>query len=82
MQLDKKLYRKVYDDLKKWSEFKSIQRLLDARKLTPEQAWSQYLALWNLVVKNNPQVNDHLHQQKILELQPYYDALQKLNNCK
>ena len=51
-------------------------------KLTPDQACSRYLALWNLVMKNGLQVNERLHTQKLLDLQPYYDALQKLNNRK
>lgn len=82
MELDKELYQKAYEYHRKWNEAESIQRLLDARKLTPDQACSRYLALWNLVMKNGLQVNERLHTQKLLDLQPYYDALQKLNNRK
>ncbi len=82
MDLDKELYQRAYENLRKWNETESIQRLLDARNLTPEQAWSRYFALWNLVMKYGSPINERHHKQKLVDLQPYYDALQKLNKCK
>jgi hypothetical protein len=80
MQLDNELYRKAYESYRLWDEDESIQRLLDARELTPEQAWQRYVALWNFVMKNGLIVSETFHRQKLIELQPYFDALQKLNN--
>jgi len=79
VDINKDLYLQAYELYRQWDEVESIKRIMEARELTPQQAWNRYITLWNLLVKIAPRVSVHLHQQKISDYSSYYFSLQKLN---
>jgi len=78
MEMDKDLYRKAHAALKRWNEFETIERLQQAKHLTPEQGWKQYISLWELLMKIAPDGSDYQHQEHIKDLEQYYSNVQKL----
>ena len=52
MEMNKELYRQAFAFNCKWDEASSIRCLQDARKLTPQLAWTQYESLWSSLVAN------------------------------
>jgi hypothetical protein len=82
MKLDKELYRKAYESYRQWNETESIERIREAGKLTPQQSWNRYVALWELLVKIAPEISEHQHQQRLVELEQYNRNIQKLEDWK
>jgi hypothetical protein len=82
MKLDKELYRKAYESYRQWNEIESIERTREAGKLTPQQSWNRYVALWELSMKIAPEISEHQRQQRLVELEQYYRNIQKLEGWK
>ena len=80
MELDKELYRKYYAALREWSEAEAFQRIMDARRLTPEQAWNRYIALWEFAMQFSPVDKETVHLEHLKELDRYYSIVQKLHD--
>ncbi len=78
MALDKKLYRKYDRALREWSTEEFVQRILDARKLTPEQAWNRYIDLWEQLMQFSSGERDAHHLEHLRVLDNYYSIAQKL----
>ncbi len=78
MELDGKLYRKVYKALGKWKELEEITQMVERRSLSPQQAWEQYKALWELSMKIAPGDNDYQHSEHMRYWGHYYFKIQKL----
>jgi hypothetical protein len=78
MELDKELYRKSYRAIKEWKERESIDRMLQARYLSPQQAWNQYIALWELLLTIAPTEIKYQHVEHLKNLDQYYTKVQKL----
>ena len=75
MPLDKELYRWAYEQYQQWNEAELIDRALNAGRLSPQKAWRQYVALWEFALKISPPPSESQRQQRIKELQTYYDNI-------
>ncbi len=80
MALDRELYQKYDRALREWSAEESIQRILDARKLTPEQAWNRYITLWEQLMHFSIGDRDARHLEHLQVLDHYYSIAQKLHD--
>ena len=49
--IDKELYRKAYEGYREWNEVELQERIRNPGRLSPEEAWAQYKALWAFAVK-------------------------------
>lgn len=78
MALDKELYRWAYEQYRQWNEAKLLERVRNAGQLTPQQAWQQYVALWEFGRKMNLKPSQWETGQKLAALEKYYTRLTKL----
>jgi len=78
MPLDKELYRKAYESLRQWNEAELIDRVRNAGRLTPQEAWRQYVALWEFCMKLSPPLTKLQHKQRLAEWDQYYANIRKL----
>lgn len=77
-RLDQDLYRQAYEQYRQWNEAELAKRVRNAGKLTPEQAWRQYLALANFAYETCPQASEWQRKQKLASLNNYYTAVRRL----
>lgn len=78
MKLDKELYRQAYEQYRQWNEAELIDRARNAGKLSPEEAWRQYLALFDFAREACPPQSDWQRKQHLDDLARYYERVQKL----
>ena len=78
MPIDKELYRKVRELYGQWNEAELIDGARNAGKLTPQEGWRQYVALWEFCMKLSPPQSELQQKQRLAELDHYYVQLQKL----
>jgi hypothetical protein len=78
MKLDKDLYRQAYEQYRQWNEAELAERVRNAGKLSPQEAWRQYVALVEFCWKMCPQQSEWQHKQKLADLDRYYAAVRKL----
>lgn len=78
MKIDATLYRQAYEQYRQWNEAELADRVRNAGKLSPQEAWQQYVALVELCWKMCPQQREWQRAQKLAALEGYYAAVQKL----
>jgi hypothetical protein len=76
-KLDKKLYQEWYQSMRQWNEAELIDRIRNARKLTPQQGWEQFVALVEFCWKLAPPQSDYQRKEKLETLRLYYERIQK-----
>jgi GH24 family phage-related lysozyme (muramidase) len=77
-KIDAALYRQAYEQYRQWNEAELAERARNAGRLTPEQAWRQYVALVEFCWKMCPQQSEWQRVQKLADLDRYYAAVRKL----
>jgi hypothetical protein len=78
MSIDKSLYRQAQEWYRQWNVAKRKARWEVAGKLSPQEAWQQYVDLWEFGWRTNVQPSQHQIRQKIEALERYYDRVAKL----
>jgi len=78
MQIDKELYRKAYASLREWSEAERLERIRDARRLTPHERWQQFVGLVSFGLRVAPPESERLHDQKMAALDRYYERVRRM----
>ena len=78
MGLDKELYRRAYELHRQSNEFEFIDRVQNAGKFSPAEAWRQYVNLVELCWKLSPEQNNWQRDQELADLENYYAQLQRL----
>ena len=78
MTIDKELYRKAYASLREWSEAKRIERIRDARRLTPEERWRQFVDLVDFGLKIAAPESERLRSQKMAAFDRYYERVRRM----
>lgn len=78
MKLDKELYRQAYALYRQWNEAEMVDRARNAGKLSPAEAWRQYVALVEFCWKLCPQQSDWQRTRHLADLDRYYARIQKL----
>jgi hypothetical protein len=76
--IDKQLYRKALDEYKQWNEAELSERIRNAGKRAPQEAWEIYLGLWNFSQKLGSKFSPYQQRQKIEALERYYERVQKM----
>jgi len=77
-QIDKELYRKAYESLRQWSEAERIERIRDARRLTPQERWRQFVDLVDFSLRIAAPESERLRSQKIAAIDRYYERVRKM----
>ncbi len=72
MAIDKELYRKAYASLREWSEAEQIERIRDARRLTPQQRWAHLVDLFHFGWQAGLRPSDRYRAQKLADVSRYY----------
>lgn len=75
MELNRELYRKAYQAIKKLKEQEYVDRVQEARKRTPQQAWDQFAALYEFGIKIAPENHEYQHREHMRGLQEYLSRL-------
>ncbi len=78
MTIDKALYRQAQEWYRQWNDAERKARWEAAGKLTPQEAWEQYVDLWEFGWRTNVQPSQHQIVQKVEALERYYDRVVKL----
>jgi hypothetical protein len=78
MPIDKALYRQAQEWYHQWNEAERKARWEEAGMLSPQEAWEQYVDLWEFGRQTKVQPSQHQIRQKVESLERYYDRLAKL----
>jgi hypothetical protein len=57
MKLDKALYRKAFALHRQYNDAEIVDRAYHAGKLSPQEGWRQYVALWELCMRLAPSID-------------------------
>jgi hypothetical protein len=77
MEIDRQLYRQAYEAYQQWNQAELIERARNAGKLSSQDAWHQYVALWEFGMKLAIGPSDRQHRQRQIEWDEYYARVQK-----
>jgi hypothetical protein len=80
VKLDKELYRKAYELHRQWNEAELVDDLRNAGKLLPQEAWRQYVDLWEFCMKLSPSPSELQEKQRASELDHYYANIRKFES--
>ena len=78
MKLDKEQYRQTYERYRKLNEAELVERAYNANRLTPQEAWRQYVALVEFCWKLCPEPSEWQRKQTLADLERYYANVRKL----
>ena len=78
--IDKTLYRQAQEWYRQWNEAERKARWEAAGKISPQEAWEQYVDLWEFGWRFNAQPSQHQIQQKVESLERYYERIVKLED--
>ncbi len=78
MSLNKELYRQAYKQYQQWNEAKIIERAQNAGRLSPVEAWRQYVALVEFCWRLQPRQSQQQRQQRLADWDRYYARIQLL----
>lgn len=82
MAIDKENYKKALEYYRQQNEAELKERIRNAGKLTPEQAWQQYVDLWEFCVNLNPGAGKGQRLMKLESLNEYYANIQKFERLR
>jgi hypothetical protein len=77
MALDPKIIREAQAAYRQWNEAELRERLLTAPSRPPEEAWQQFLALWEFAWQTHLKASETQQRQKTLDLERYYQRMLK-----
>ena len=78
MPLDKALYRQAYEAYRQMNEAEERYRVQNAGQLVPQEAWRQFVDLWEFGWQMGLTPSDRQREQKITDLAHYYRQVQRL----
>jgi hypothetical protein len=78
MSIDKVMYQQAREWYRQMNEAERKAHWEEAGKLSSQEAWKQYVDLWEFGWRTNVQPSQHQVQQKVESLERYYDRLAKL----
>jgi len=76
--LDKELYRYAHQLHQQWNEAELKARIQNAASRPPQEAWQQYMALWEFCMRLAPQPSRRQRVKRLMEWNRYYARIQKL----
>lgn len=78
MSIDKALYRQAQEWYRQWNVAERKARWEEAGKVSPQEAWEQYVDLWEFGWQTNARPSQYQIQQKVESLERYYERVAKL----
>jgi hypothetical protein len=78
MPLDPKLIREAQAAYRQWNEAELRERLQAAASRPPNEAWQQFLALWEFAWQTGLKASENQQRQKAADLARYYQEILKL----
>ena len=75
MPIDAKLYKQAREYYRQWNEAELKERIRNAGKISPEEAWEQYRDLWEFCVNLNKEAEQGQRIQKTRDLNVYYERM-------
>lgn len=78
MAIDKALYRQAQEWYRQWNEAERKARWEAVGKISSQEAWQQYVDLWEFGWRTKVQPSQHQIRQKISALECYYERVAKL----
>jgi hypothetical protein len=75
MPLDPKIIREALEAYRQWNEAELRDRLLTAPYRPPDEAWRQFLDLWEFAWRANLKASESQQRQKALDLERYYQKM-------
>ncbi len=76
--LDKTLYRQAYEQYQRWNEAEEMERIRRAGRISPQEAWRQYVELVEFCWKLCPQQSEAQRREKLAALERYYESVRRL----
>jgi hypothetical protein len=77
MSIDKDLYQQAQEWYRQSNLAEQKARWEDAGKLSSQEAWKQYVDLWEFAMKLAPDMNEQQQQRKQAAWDEYYTRVQK-----
>jgi hypothetical protein len=77
MPLDPKLIREAQAAYRQWNEAELRERLHAAPNRPPDEAWQQFLALWEFAWQTSLKASENQQRQKAVDLERYYQRILK-----
>ena len=77
MPIDARLYREAIEAYRQWNEAELRERLRAAPSRPPDQAWRQFLDLWEFAWQSNITASESQQRQKVIDLDRYYQRILK-----
>ena len=78
MPLDPKLLREAQAAYRQWNEAELRERFRTAPGRPPDEAWQQFLALWEFAWQTSLKASENQQRQKAANLERYYQRILKL----
>lgn len=78
MILDKELYRRAYQQYQQWNEVEAAERVRNAGRLSPAEAWRKYVDLVEFCWRLSPGQSQHQREQRLADWNRYYDRVRQL----
>lgn len=78
MELDKELYRQVYNLHRQWFKAEQQEHIRTAPQRSPEKAWQKFVDLWESGRKMGLQPSKWQQEHKRASLILYYERVQAL----
>ncbi len=80
MALDKNLYRQAFEWYRQWNLAEARERYRNAANLSPQEAWRQYVSLWEFAAKYTPEESERQQRRRMADWDEYYARIQKFEN--
>lgn len=78
IKLDKELYRHAYQLYRQWNEAELMERVKNAGNRPPQQAWQEYIALWEFCLRLASEPGYQQRRKRLQEWDEYYARIHKL----
>jgi hypothetical protein len=78
MPIDKALYRQAQEWYRQWNAAEQKARWDEAGNLSSQEAWKQYVDLWEFAMKLAPDLSEWQHRRTLAAWDEYYARIQKL----
>ena len=80
MAIDKSLYRQAQEWYRQWNAAEREARWEEAGKLSPQEAWKQYVGLWEFTMKLAPEISERQRRRTLVAWDEYYARVRKLES--
>ena len=75
MALDPKMIREAQEAYRQWNEAELRERLRAAPNRPPDEAWHQFLELWDFAWHLNLKASENQQRQKAVDLERHYQRI-------